>query len=1100
MADAKKKQEKGGRVTGGGKTSPAAETRARERVKEIQAERKADRRVIDEIWAIISIAVGVFLIIATLTNGAGAFGKVVGDGLKGVFGFIAYVLPFYLIVYGILLFARKAAHISLKSGLLLLLTLLMLTMMNSIRFINPTTLDLSWDAIKGFYSSGVTLKSGGFLGMLLSSLLIKWLGKAGCWIFTIAVTVAALLLLVNTPVSRFFARMGEKIEERRLLREQRLEEMAREEEEAKATLRQEMETQPPAKRSRKQGKVFNSSVLEEGDPAKGGSGAAGASGSSGASGATGVSGATGAAALPAGSGGATAAQANPGAAGDAARTAADGAAQTAEAAGKKRGLAGANRQTGPSIVRISGPGLDEAAAGSDVNANADAERAETAQATQGQGAENARTGYGLPADDPYSQAQGGARAGEAADGSADADAVGVHTPPYIPLSQRQAMEQSEKKDSVLRYMQDDTLFDRPPEDSIGLEERRTYGAGYGLDGGPAPADDGMGIPSSPSASAAHGAGVSSFDAAGLSGFGAGLAENAAGPEGQGTGVHGSGAAPIGDATQAGGASLPAGSAGDGAPVSANRFIDRSGAAIVPGAVKTPGASNPAGPGNAAGSPAASVQTGAAMPAAPVPAPPPVYRMPPVDLLTPATGRSATDAEALRKKAEKLEETLRNFHVDASVVQVTQGPAVTRYEIQPAVGVKVSSIVRLADDIALNLEARSIRIEAPIPGKPAVGIEVENDQVTMVRLREIIESSAFRGAKSKITFAVGKDIGGNAIVGNLKSMPHLLIAGSTGSGKSVCINSIILSLLYKARPEEVKLILIDPKVVELGNYNGIPHLLIPVVTDPSKAAAALNWAVTEMTDRYKKFAEAGVRDLEAYNEAARADEEEDRVMPQVVIIIDELADLMMAAPSQIEESICRLAQMARAAGMHLIVATQRPSVDVITGVIKANIPSRIAFAVSSQVDSRTILDMQGAEKLVGKGDMLYYPMGMSKPLRVQGTFVSDSEVNAVIDFVRQQTAPVAQGYSQEILSQMDKTGEDGDDDSDDLLPEAIELVVKSGQASVSMLQRRFRIGYNRAARIVDMMESRGVVGPQDGSRPRQVLLSEEAWEKMKEEGL
>ena len=432
------------------------------------------------------------------------------------------------------------------------------------------------------------------------------------------------------------------------------------------------------------------------------------------------------------------------------------------------------------------------------------------------------------------------------------------------------------------------------------------------------------------------------------------------------------------------------------------------------------------------------------------------------------------------------------------MQVTQGPAITRYEIQPNVGVKVNSIVRLADDIALNLEAKSIRIEAPIPGKAAVGIEVENDKINMVTLREIIDSNEFKSASSKITFAVGKDIAGKAIVADLKGMPHLLIAGSTGSGKSVCINSIISSILYKADPDEVKLVLIDPKVVELGNYNGIPHLLIPVVTEPAKAAAALNWAVAEMTDRYKKFAENQVRDLESYNDTMRLVGESDQVLPQIVIIIDELADLMMAAPSQVEESICRLAQMARAAGMHLIVATQRPSVDIITGVIKANIPSRIAFAVSSQFDSRTILDMSGAEKLVGKGDMLFNPLGMGKPVRVQGTFVSDSEVHSVIEHVKSQVEEVE--YSGDVMNTIEKGNlpQSKDDDADELLQEAIECVVAAGQASVSMLQRRFRIGYNRAARIVDMMEARGIVSPQDGSRPRQVLLSEEELAEMKSE--
>ncbi|MEG1469313.1 MAG: DNA translocase FtsK, partial [Anaerovoracaceae bacterium] len=475
-----------------------------------------------------------------------------------------------------------------------------------------------------------------------------------------------------------------------------------------------------------------------------------------------------------------------------------------------------------------------------------------------------------------------------------------------------------------------------------------------------------------------------------------------------------------------------------------------------------------------------------------------YQKPPIDLLNKSVVNNVSDRDSnLKEKAQKLEETLKNFHVDARVVQVTQGPAVTRYEIQPNVGVKVNSIVRLSDDIALNLEAKSIRIEAPIPGKAAVGIEVENDSVNMVTIRDIVGSKEFKTAKSKITFAVGKDIAGKAIVTDLKDMPHLLIAGSTGSGKSVCINSIITSILFKATPEEVKFVLIDPKVVELGNYNGIPHLLIPVVTEPPKAAAALNWAVAEMNDRYKKFAEESVRDLQSFNEAVIANDESDRVLPQIVIIIDELADLMMAAPSQVEESICRLAQMARAAGMHLIVATQRPSVDIITGVIKANIPSRIAFAVSSQFDSRTILDMGGAEKLVGKGDMLFNPLGMGKPIRVQGTFISDSEVHKVIEYVKSQVDDVE--YSNDVMHTIEKSNTPSQsDDADELLNEAIECVVKAGQASVSMLQRRFRIGYNRAARIVDMMEDRGIIGPSDGSRPRQVLMSEDEFQQLERE--
>ena len=486
-----------------------------------------------------------------------------------------------------------------------------------------------------------------------------------------------------------------------------------------------------------------------------------------------------------------------------------------------------------------------------------------------------------------------------------------------------------------------------------------------------------------------------------------------------------------------------------------------------------------------------------------------YEFPSVDLLKRPKRSAQNRAETennLRQKAMKLEETLRSFGISAQVTNVSQGPAVTRYEVHPDSGVKVKGIKNLADDIALNMEAKSIRIEAPIPGKPAVGIEIENDRINMVSAREIIESNTFRSAESKITFAVGKDIAGKAIVADLKSMPHLLIAGSTGSGKSVCINTIITSFLYKARPDEVKLVLVDPKVVELSNYNGIPHMLIPVVTEPAKAAAALNWAVAEMDERYRKFADLHCRDLDGYNKKIQmkkyqvVDGEVQKPMPQIVIVIDELADLMMVAPSQVEDSICRLAQKARAAGMHLIVATQRPSVDVITGVIKANIPSRIAFAVSSQVDSRTILDMAGAEKLVGKGDMLFNPLGSGKPIRVQGCFISDGEVNDVIDFVRSQVEETE--YSETVLDKIEQANtpdaEKGNRDLDDeLLPEAIELVVGAGQASVSMLQRRFRIGYNRAARIIDMMEERQIIGPSEGSKPRKVLISEEDLQVMRE---
>ncbi len=473
-----------------------------------------------------------------------------------------------------------------------------------------------------------------------------------------------------------------------------------------------------------------------------------------------------------------------------------------------------------------------------------------------------------------------------------------------------------------------------------------------------------------------------------------------------------------------------------------------------------------------------------------------YAYPPYELLVEDmdSGSSKNYRNQVLEGAKKLEETLNSFGVSAKVINVTRGPSVTRYELQPSAGVKVSRIVNLSDDIALNLAAPGIRLEAPIPGKAAIGIEVPNKEVNMVRIRDVIESQEFAQHPSKLAFAVGKDVSGETIIIDIAKMPHLLIAGATGSGKSVCINSLIVSLLYKATPEEVKLLMIDPKVVELGIYNGIPHLLIPVVTEPKKAAGALNWAVQEMVNRYKLFADKAVRDIKGYNELM-AKTGEQPMMPQVVIIIDELADLMMVAPNDVEDAICRLAQMARAAGMHLVIATQRPSVDVITGVIKANIPSRISFAVSSQIDSRTILDMAGAEKLLGRGDMLLNPVGKAKPVRVQGANITDSEVEKVVDYVKSQGSA---SYDEDIIEGInseDSSVSNDSGDNDELLPRAIDLVVEAGQASVSLIQRKFKVGYARAARIVDQMEARGIVGGFEGSKPRQILISRQQWQEM-----
>ncbi|AYF54820.1 DNA translocase FtsK [Clostridium botulinum] len=438
-------------------------------------------------------------------------------------------------------------------------------------------------------------------------------------------------------------------------------------------------------------------------------------------------------------------------------------------------------------------------------------------------------------------------------------------------------------------------------------------------------------------------------------------------------------------------------------------------------------------------------------------------------------------------ASKLEETLNSFGVNAKVIQVTKGPSVTRFELQPSAGVKVSKITHLSDDIALSLAASSVRIEAPIPGKSAIGIEVPNKVVSAVYLSEVIESNEFKNFNKNIAFAVGKDISGKCVVADLSKMPHLLIAGATGSGKSVCINTLIISLIYKYSPEDVKLLLVDPKVVELNIYNDIPHLLIPVVTNPKKAAGALNWAVTEMTRRYNLFAENNVRNIEGYNELVKKGRLSEK-LPWIVIIIDELADLMMVSPGEVEEYIARLAQMARAAGMHLVIATQRPSVDVITGVIKANIPSRISFAVSSQIDSRTIIDSAGAEKLLGKGDMLFYPVGESKPVRIQGAFISEEEVENIVNFIKDQKGPVE--YQENIINDINTKIEKQNSDSDELLDEAIEIAMENGQISTSLLQRRLKIGYNRAARIIDDMEGKGIISGKNGSKPRQILLDNE----------
>ena len=479
-----------------------------------------------------------------------------------------------------------------------------------------------------------------------------------------------------------------------------------------------------------------------------------------------------------------------------------------------------------------------------------------------------------------------------------------------------------------------------------------------------------------------------------------------------------------------------------------------------------------------------------------------YKFPPVKLLgRDKPSKENTSEEDVRKMGQKLIDTLHSFGVEAKITEIIKGPAITRFELSPAAGVKVNKIVNLSNDIALNLAAISVRVIAPIPGKAAVGIEVPNEHIATVRLRDVVDTDEFRNFKGRTAFALGKDVGGKVRIADISKMPHLLIAGATGSGKSVCINSLITSIIYKADPNEVKLIMIDPKVVELQVYNGIPHLLIPVVTDPRRAAGALNWAVQEMVKRYKLFAENNVRNLAGYNELAELSGE--RKLEQIIIIVDELADLMMVSAKEVEDSICRLAQMARAAGMYLVIATQRPSVDVITGLIKANVPSRIAFAVSNQIDSRTILDMGGAEKLLGKGDMLFLPMGANSPIRIQGAFVSDAETEAIVEYIKQDFSAK---YDEDIMEHIERGADDGpssrdedDGEADDMLPAAIQAVVEAGQASASLLQRRLKVGYARAGRLIDQLEERGIIGPHEGSKPRAVLMSRSEYMEMQAMG-
>lgn len=996
MAEKKQTAKKSSAASSGGKSVKAAGSTKSTSSKKSSSGKKAPAgkkpkkhpagsRMRDEIAAIFMITLGIFLLISVFTQTTGEFGEIFSMVLKGLFGLAAYILPFFLIVYGLLILLNRMAHVNSRSAFFSVLLFIDVTVLNSVRFTEAFDIPQSLPAfIKAAFYGGYSLESAGVSGMLLGKLLFTATGRPGVIIIGIAVAIVCVILIADTPVSVFFDRLREKRNKR---------------------LAERLEAEEYANEGNDEGNNEGSNK------------------------------------------------------GDDQAYAQEYDKKIKEQAEKKKS--------------VSAPAAFDAKI-------TDNEKSMTKTSENGS----------LPT------AAGGIPAQPENKSQSDGSAV-QHASPFANLrikgtalfknndtaKAREPDSFSDLPDNlrrIMNYVNDDELMSKAPEnqtEDMDLNIFRAADFFHDIKNIPdMPEEPAVPQSSQPPHFQEEAFSEKAYEAApDDSGFDEWLENNINENNTNENNIDSYNKEPdtTAEAQEAPRTAAAAAVQPQEAPVQKQLTRGEMRAAAAQGA--------------------ADISASLSQTQAPARK---EYKLPPISLLNPSERRiNRNEQKELAAKAAKLEQVLQDFGVNAHVIDVKKGPSVTRYEIQPATGVKVSSITKLADDIALNLEAKSLRIEAPIPGKAAVGIEVENDSSSTVTMREMIESPEFENSKSKISFVVGEDISGNHVVADLKGMPHLLIAGSTGSGKSVCINSLIVSMLYRSTPDEVKFILIDPKVVELGNYNGIPHMLIPVVTDPSKAAAALAWAVQEMSDRYKKFAETSVRKLEEYNKKMEKENQPEKVLPQIVIIIDELADLMMAAAKQVEESICRLAQLARAAGMHLVVATQRPSVDVVTGLIKANIPSRIAFAVSSQVDSRTILDRAGAEKLVGKGDMLFSPLGKAQPERLQGPFVTDDEVTAVIDFWKEQADgdDAARRILEAINTQVQEVPDADGEEEDELLPEAVELVITSGQASASMLQRRYRIGYNRAGRLIDIMEARGIIGPSEGSRPRKVLISKEEYE-------
>ena len=997
-----------------------------DKIRAMQEEYDRDRRNLDVIWSITLFALGLFLFITVVTNTTGSFGKSIHDVCIGLFGIMAYVLPFFVIIFAVLLFFRKMQHISGRTVIFSILIFINMCMLNSYRFIDEKALGFGFiDMAQNYLDAIEKSNGGGAVGMEFASILVKFFGMPGLLIISSAVLLISIFLVANTPISRFFDSAFKKHETKRLLKEMEEAEIA------KVQMAVASAATPGA--DPVTGIVENGYVPETEEPSLGAS---------------------------------------------------------AKSVWKSiLGFFSPDEDSDPVPSRN-----DQYKAlqrsGKDVSA---AESSGSGRIIEPLAPMNPLAAEQQPHSDEdeitYTQVFGR----DTFFGQIAKKITGA-------FSREKTENESDRsvfEDGYMHYDDvDDLDFGYPGRRvSASAAEEKTPSGSYAAPDS-APKSMGMGGEQAPSRSGSRHYGLGADDDYGHSG-GFGLDGHRSSSSGRGIEDFSYSSGNVAGAGIAMGIQGLSGKGMDGGYDEANKHRkqvagvstdqdkglgeDSNGVRKVRKSGKGLQEESPNSEEDKALADSFSSQVDDSD-----------YVLPPVNLLKKSTGSKQMMSEyQLEEKADLLEKTLNDFGVDAKVIKVTQGASVTRYEVQPATGVKVASITRLADDIALNLRAKSIRIEAPIPGKAAVGIEVENDKPSPVLVRELIESEEFRSAGSRIEFVVGKDISGNNVVADLKDMPHLLIAGATGSGKSVCINTIIASFMYKAKPSELKLIMIDPKVVELANYNGIPHLLTPVVTDARKASRALAIAVDEMDKRYELFAREGVKDLESYNELMRANHEPQNCKPQVVIIIDELADLMMAAPSEVENSICRLAQKARAAGMHLIVATQRPSVDVVTGLIKANIPSRIAFSVASQIDSRTILDMAGAEKLLGKGDMLFSPVGSSKPYRVQGPFISDAEIEKIIKFVKKEGgSPVYDEEIQKAIESNERRG--GSEPQDELTEDAIAFILKSGQASVSMLQRRFRIGYNRAARIIDEIEEKGIIGPSDGSRPRQVLVTEDQY--------